>query len=56
MKKFICMLFLIFLISTTLFTQDRKHTVYVDFYPMFTGYFSNQACLGIGFDYNINKS
>ena len=39
-----------------LFTQDKKHTVYLNFYPTIRGITIGSVGLGMGYDYNIGRS
>lgn len=55
MKKVLLVLVLSLLILPNIFGQERKHTVYLDVFPMGNGIFSGGAGLGIGYDYSINK-
>jgi len=55
MKKFLFPFIFLILISASLFSQDKKHTAYVDLYPMFTGFYSDVFSLGVGYDHNINE-
>ena len=55
MKRIILVLVLIISILPNIFCQDKKHTVYVDVFPMGNGIFSGGAGLGFGYDYNISQ-
>ena len=55
MKKFISSLILMFFILLNTFSQDKKHTIYINFSPAFNGIFSNGPGLGIGYDYAIGQ-
>jgi hypothetical protein len=55
MKRFFLVFIFIGIILPNVFGQDKKHTVYVDIFPMGNGIFSGGAGLGLGYDYNINQ-
>jgi len=55
MKKYIVFILALFFILPNIFGQDRKHTIYVDIFPMGNGIFSGGAGIGIGYDYSINQ-
>lgn|GEM_PF-5243692 len=55
MKRFLLIFILINLILPDIFSQDRKHTVYIDNFAVFNGVYSGGAGLGIGYDYSINR-
>jgi len=48
MKKTLFVSFFAFLTLSNIYSQDKKHTVYVDFFPLLS------PGLGIGYDYNIH--
>jgi hypothetical protein len=55
MKKLFMVFVLICLSLSNIFGQDRKHTIYVDIFPMGNGIFSGGAGLGLGYDFSINQ-
>jgi hypothetical protein len=55
MKRFIFVFIFSCLVLPNIFSQDRKHTVYGDIFPMGNGIFSGGAGLGFGYDYNISQ-
>jgi hypothetical protein len=55
MKRFFMVFVFICLVLPNIFGQDRKHTIYVDIFPMGNGIFSGGAGLGFGYNYNINR-
>ena len=54
MKKLFMVFVLICLFLPKTFGQDKKHTIFVDFFPMVNGIVSGGIGLGIGYDYDIN--
>jgi len=55
MKRLFLVLVLFFFILASVSSQERKHTVFADIFPMFNGIFSGGVGLGIGYDYRINE-
>jgi hypothetical protein len=55
LKKLILGLILSSLFLPNIFSQDKKHTLFVDFFPMVNGIVSGGIGLGIGYDYDINQ-
>ena len=56
MKKFSLVFVLICLLSTNIFGQDKKHTIFFNFYAFFFGIANGTGPgIGIGYDYNINQ-
>ena len=56
MKKLFLVIVFFCLFFQNVFSQDRKQTIYFDFYPMFSpGFFDGVFGLGIGYDFHINK-
>jgi hypothetical protein len=54
-KKVLLVIVLTLLILPNIFGQDKKHTIFVDFFPMVNGIVSGGIGLGIGYDYDINQ-
>jgi len=54
MKRLFMVFILICLLLPNTFGQDKKHTIYVDFFPMVNGIVSGGIGLGIGYNYDIN--
>jgi len=54
MKRLFMLFILGCLFLQNTFGQDKKHTIYVDFFPMVNGIFSGGIGLGVGYDYDIN--
>ena len=55
MKKLILGLILGSLFLSNIYGQDKKNTIFVDFFPMVNGIVSGGIGLGIGYDYDINQ-
>jgi len=55
MKRLLLSLVLFCSIFLSIFGQERKHTIYIDIFPMGNGIFSGGAGLGLGYDYSKNK-
>ena len=55
MKRCFLVFFLFCSILLNVSGQDRKHTIYIDIFPMGNGIFSGGIGLGIGYDYRINQ-
>jgi hypothetical protein len=55
MKRLFMVFVLICLFLPNAFGKDKKHTIYVDLFPMVNGIVSGGIGLGIGYDYDINR-
>jgi hypothetical protein len=55
MKRILLILVLIFLFLPNIFGQNKKHTIFIDLFPMVNGIFSGGIGLGIGYEHTIGQ-
>lgn len=55
MKRIFLIFILVYLGLPNIFGQDKKHSIYLDLFPMVNGIVSGGIGLGIGYNYNINQ-